>query len=424
MQQSAAQTDADKPLFRAEAIAAASEQYGSPVRPLGLASWGLTAFLAVTMTAALIFMATARYARKETVPGVLEPASGALRISAAAPAMIRSVHVREGQHVVAGQPILTLVSDPMTAGGARLGDLLEGASRAEAGGIEAASSAQLDGIARQRDDLAARRDGLTTLQKRLALDRGLQSERVRLQQQSLDAARKLHDQGLYSDLYYRQREEAVVAARQELSRIERQIEETNVSLTQSRVEAERLEANMRQAMAQAQVSRAGVAEKRANYSANREVVLTAPRAGRVAALRARPGAPAPPASALAIILPDGARLEAELWAPSRAVGFVRPGDQVRVMYDAFPYQRFGAAKGRVIAVADAPTAPDELSMPIETREALYRITVALDDQSIRAYGRDWPLAPGARLTADLVLESRSFLQWLLDPLFSARRRAG
>ncbi|MGH1557284.1 HlyD family efflux transporter periplasmic adaptor subunit [Caulobacter segnis] len=121
----------------------------------------------------------------------------------------------------------------------------------------------------------------------------------------------------------------------------------------------------------------------------REIVLTAPKSGRVVALQATPGLAVTSASALAAVLPGGADLRAYLWAPSRAVGFVRPGADVRLMYDAFPFQQFGAAHGRDSrSIAQAPTPVGELPIPGETREPLYKITVVLERQNITAYGKD------------------------------------
>jgi membrane fusion protein len=132
--------------------------------------------------------------------------------------------------------------------------------------------------------------------------------------------------------------------------------------------------------------------------------------------------PVPAASSLAVVLPKGAVLEAQLWAPSRAIGFVTPGDTVRLMFDAFPYQRFGVAKGKVLNIASTPTAPEDLPIPFPTPEPMYRITVALEAQTMQAYGQSRRLMPGARVNADLVLERRSFVEWLFAPVFAIARR--
>jgi membrane fusion protein len=414
----------ERGLFRREAVQAASSRLGSPIKPIGVASWLLTGFLVLTFVTLVVFLASARYARKETVPGLLEPAGGAARIVASKPGVITAVHVVDGQTVRAGDPIATISMDPMTAGGERLGQALAGASVSQQAALDAGDQAHAASIARQREELRAKRTGLLAEQQHLMIDRDLQKQRIDLLTKSLEAARSLNEQKLFSDLNLRQREDAVMQARLSLSSIERQLDDTAASLVQLSAEDRRLAADGAEARAQTKAARAQLAEKTASYSADREIVLTAPRDGRVTALIAKVGEAVTTSAPLAVILPPGSQLEAVLWAPSRAVGFVRLGDEVRLMYDAFPYQRYGAARGRVVAVAHAPTAVADLPIASETKEALFQVRVTLSSQSVTAYGRSWPLPPGGRLTADLVLEKRSMLDWLLEPLMAIRNRNG
>ena len=55
-------------------------------------------------------------------------------------------------------------------------------------------------------------------------------------------------------------------------------------------------------------------------------------------------------------------------------------------------------------------------------EPLYRITVALDEQSVQAYGQTQPLAAGMQLDADVLLERRRLIEWIFEPLLSVAGR--
>jgi membrane fusion protein len=120
------------------------------------------------------------------------------------------------------------------------------------------------------------------------------------------------------------------------------------------------------------------------------------------------------------IIPLDANLQAELFFPTRASGFVRPGQQVRILYDAFPYQKFGTYRGTVKKVSHTILTGNEATGPISLKEPAYRVTVALDRPDIDAYGLKMPLQPDMLLKADVLLEQRSLISWLLDPVFSAR----
>jgi len=105
-----------------------------------------------------------------------------------------------------------------------------------------------------------------------------------------------------------------------------------------------------------------------------------------------------------------------------AIGFVKPGQHVRLRFDAFPYQRFGAYGGTIAQVANSMARPGELLTPVTLKEPAYRIKVALDRQTIDAFGREVPLEPDMTVHADIVLDQRSMLQWLLEPLLAARHQ--
>lgn len=88
---------------------------------------------------------------------------------------------------------------------------------------------------------------------------------------------------------------------------------------------------------------------------------------------------------------------------------------VRLRYDAFPYQHFGQQVGHVTEVSRAPL--DDAAAPAGVpREALYRVTVQLPSQQLHADGQALPLQAGMALDADLRVDRRRLIDWLVDPL--------
>src|SRR5919206_4040152 len=106
-------------LFRQEAIDFQQQhrQWGQVVllQPLStkIMAWSAVALVAVIF----VFLFLAQYSRKETVVGYLTPASGTARIVVPRQGVIREVHVREGQEVAEGQPLLTIDTDQIAATG-------------------------------------------------------------------------------------------------------------------------------------------------------------------------------------------------------------------------------------------------------------------------------------------------------------------
>jgi membrane fusion protein len=390
-----------------------------PVRLIGLPSWILTVFLLALLVAVALFLTTTRYSRAEHVTGMLQPAAGALRVMATRPGIVAAVHVDEGELVARNQPLVTISMDLVTPDGRHLGDVLAGTSKDQRAALQRQSLARVAEMSAQRAELRAKRAAIIESRHRLAAELDLQKERVRLAQETADASRKLFEQKYTAAVQHRQREEAVIIARQALSRLEQEFAQIPISLAQMDAQEAAISAAAEAAAASASISTAQIDEKSASTEAERNVVLVASQEGRIAALQARPGAAVTAGMALATLLPRGVHLQAELWVPSRAVGFLRRGDEVRLMYDAFPHQRFGTAEGRVVSVANAPVAPADLPEPLRTDEALYRVTVYVRHQQVRGYGKAWPLVTGMRLTADIVLEEESLWEWLLDKVRAA-----
>jgi membrane fusion protein len=149
---------------------------------------------------------------------------------------------------------------------------------------------------------------------------------------------------------------------------------------------------------------------------NRAYVVSAPIAGQVTALQVTLGANPDSRMPLMAIVPTGGILQAEIYIPSRAIGFVKPGQEVRLLYDAFPYQRFGAYRGRVTTVSQAILAGSDVPAVIGAKEPVYRAVVALERQTIEAEGQTISLQSGGELTANIILDRRTLIDWILSPL--------
>lgn len=160
--------------------------------------------------------------------------------------------------------------------------------------------------------------------------------------------------------------------------------------------------------------------------AQARLVIRAPQDGLVTAVLAERGQLAMPSTALANMVPSDARLQAHLFAPSSAVGFVHSDQPVRLRLQAYPFQKFGHQAGRVLQVSRMPLQAAELpglAVPAgNAGEPLYRITVALDRQAVLAEGQAQPLVAGMQLDADVLLDKRRLIEWIFEPMVNIAGR--
>ena len=92
------------------------------------------------------------------------------------------------------------------------------------------------------------------------------------------------------------------------------------------------------------------------------------------------------------------------------------------MYQAFPYQKFGTAKGRILTVSRTVLGPQEVAIPgLQVSEPVFRVKVALQSDRVTAYGQEILIQPGMLLSAGVVIDRRSLLEWLLDPIYAVGR---
>lgn len=178
--------------------------------------------------------------------------------------------------------------------------------------------------------------------------------------------------------------------------------------------------------------RRGVAaldQELAEAEARRGVLLTAPDDGVVSGIQTEVGSTVASGATLLNITPQGSALQAQLFAPTRAIGFLRPGQRVLLRYQAYPHQKFGSYAGEVASISHSAINPAELGRSLvglsslyAQNEPIYRVVVRLARQDVSAYGKNMPLRPGMQLDADVMVDHRRIFEWMLDPFYTLTGR--
>ncbi len=149
------------------------------------------------------------------------------------------------------------------------------------------------------------------------------------------------------------------------------------------------------------------------------IMIYAPISGQVILAEVQDGLVAEPNRVLFVIAPDGGRLQARLLIPSRAIGFLKTGQEVRLALDAYPFQRFGLARARITRISGSAVLPGQSETPLFFQEASYLVDAELETRELSAYGQPARLENGMQFTADIIIDRRNLFEWLFDPLYAS-----
>lgn len=159
--------------------------------------------------------------------------------------------------------------------------------------------------------------------------------------------------------------------------------------------------------------------------------LKAPQAGVVKDLATHTsGAVVQPGTVLLTLVPQNETLRAEVWVFNEDIGFVRPGQAVKLKLAAFPFQKYGMAEGVVEHVSADATDPaaDNSAPPSDgngkPKPFVYKALVSLKSMSLEAGGGRFPLTAGMRINAEILLGTRTVAEYLLSPVQKAWHEAG
>lgn len=411
-------------LFRREAVQHATRRLAGDVvlaTPLSVKTLGL--FLSGIVFAAVLFASLASYARKATVTGLLVPDQGMIRVTLQSPGTLQSVMVKEGDLTKAGDRLAVVAMGAETAGG-NVGEVVAKGLSSEAAAARSKAQSVLAKLQVEREQAAIRLTKSKIELKQVTTQLDLQQTRVDFAKQELARAEAAAEKGFMSRFELNNRRTSAISQEQELASLRRQIATIEREAADIQARLASIPHETAAAQSEAQTAEASLAQRTADAESRRSQFVTAPVSGRVAALPVMSGQTIASGSTIAIIVPDGSRLEAELLAPSRSIGFIKSGQEVNLILQAFPYQRFGTVAGTVRTVSSTVLAPNEVSIQgLDIKEPVFRIRVSLSRDAMQAYGESIAMQPGMLVSAEIVFDRRSLLQWLFDPIYAVRGRS-
>lgn len=165
--------------------------------------------------------------------------------------------------------------------------------------------------------------------------------------------------------------------------------------------------------------------------------LRAPQAGTVKELATTTvGAVVQPGTVLLSLVPANEPLRAEVAVPNQDIAFVRAGQRVRLKLAAYPFQKYGMldgtvqtvmadASGRGAHAAGADAVGGSGAGAAEGGGAsVYKAVIVLAEQRLQAGPASLPLTAGMQLSAEILEDQRTVMQYLLSPVQRVASEAG
>ena len=408
-------------LFRQEVVEHYGQRFWADFTGLNPISMTLlTLLLLCLVVTAGWFLASGEYRRKEVVAGIIVTDKGAVKIRAPSSGVVEAVLFSQGERVRKGDSLLEIGSGRGAADGSVVAEKLLAENRQQHAMINSLTDmrnmtfplglkqleSELESLEIKKKQLLALLennkavDALMTLKLERLADLFTNRHISRADYETVQMEALQHENSVYQTVI-------------ELENNKRLIEAAG-----REKQLYKMEFNQQLVDLETQLSEL----RKQNYQLQAEQLslVVAPVSGTISIVYPRQGQSVIEQQPLFSLLQDGSIFEAELYVPSRAVGFLEKGLQVRLNFDAFPFQKFGTLKAKVREISQSVLLPEDIQISNGVNEPYYRVRASLEDPFISAYGTKIKLRPGMQLKANILLENRNLVEWILEPLFVQR----
>ncbi|UQS89067.1 HlyD family type I secretion periplasmic adaptor subunit [Pseudomonas chlororaphis subsp. piscium] len=116
-----------------------------------------------------------------------------------------------------------------------------------------------------------------------------------------------------------------------------------------------------------------------------------------------------PAQPLMVIVPADQPVEVEAMLENKDVGFVRAGQPVTVKVETFTFTKYGTVDGEVLSVSND-------AIEDEKRGLIYSSRIRLKSDHLLVNGQRMALSPGMSITAEVKTDQRRVIDYFLSPL--------
>lgn len=327
------------------------------------------------------------------------------------------MNVKEGDIVDAGEIILNLEQRNVASSGVDLDDTMEEEVNKQIEIISHQEKKVYDLYLRRMDEAKASLDVLTLRTKLIDKQLFKIEDRKLIEEKFQQGFKRLESQGLISIKAADNQQSNVIDLELEALKLK----ESSLQLEQekSRLSSllDRLPLEMTSELESLRLKKSEIITKLSNLKRGNDFAVLSPGKGKVTAINVTEGQYLRANDYMLSLIPEKGRLHVELLFPSRAIGQIEVGQKTRLKLEAFPYQKFGLIEAEIYEIEKNIVFPHEVSSPVKLLVPFYRVKAKLSSQVIFAGNKSVPLQTGMLVDADVILESRTLGEWLIEPVF-------
>ena len=390
--------------------------YGEVLIPTNIKYASLVSLIFIFILGLIILGLLGNYAKSEQVVGHIVPTKGLIKVLTVRPGTMSEIYVVQGTSVKQGDMLASVNTSTFANSGQSIQEK----------GIESVDK-QI-ALLKKRQILEANKfktdmEALDVEKKILERNLKTLSERFRLQdqitkstQESYEASGNLVEKGHISRVEYEDLKQQYLSSLQQAGSFKHEITvaQNEIDTLPHRQVQRRIDYNQQTGQTESELI--ALEQRRAEINGDGKFIIQAPISGTVTSILPTVGRSVRSQEQIMTILPEGGGLQAELFVPSRAIGFVAPEQEVKLAYDAFPYQQYGTYKAKIISITRTMLLPEEVDSGHQLQEPVYRVMAAIERSDIPVGLETISLQPGMRLDATIILERFSVLGWFLQSI--------
>lgn len=383
--------------------------------------------LLVILTGIISLLVFGSYTERRTVSGYLTPIQGLVKVTSSSSGVVSKVFVKEGDNVNANQSLLVLQSQQY----GQLGDYNSQIKKNLEDRLSVINNQPLllskDYNERKNIAVEAIKD-LDTKKKTNAEQIDLLKRKISISETNYKNYSQALAEGAVSVLEIQTVKEKLIELETQLNSLIENNKSLDSQIQTKMLEIKQIELQKQKELNDIQTQKSSINQSLLEVEKQITTIVKSPTSGKVTALNVQSNQLINQSKLLLSIIPSDSVLKANLLVPPSDIGFIKVGDNVSIRYDAFPYQKYGQAKGKIISISKTTINPTDIldvggvNLTSQNNQPFYLVDVALDNQYFNVDGAKKPLTTGMTFTADIRLENRKLYQWILDPLLSLRER--